>query len=221
MLNAIALSVTTRKNGGKRPIARRSTSAMRLLDAVVCISEYFIRVRRWMRLILYSRPRWPLMAGKTWMSSWTRCLPTGIDRRVRFFWRTPGQTSRVQDPPDRGDVGGRKALTQFVSDAFGAVGRMGLPQCDHGLTIGIGHDLAAVLLGRRRAISAVSSANPALNGASMHAKAASQFGLGGAVLVQPSHQRALRSGQGGFGVIMHGRIHSIVDRTPAECANLL
>lgn len=45
------------------------------------------------------------------------------------------------------------------------------------LSIGISDNLATVLLGGTRTISQVSSTNPALNGASMHAKATGQFGL--------------------------------------------
>jgi hypothetical protein len=89
------------------------------------------------------------------------------------------------------------------------------------LSIGIGDNLAAVLLGGTRAVSQVSAANPALNSASMHAKAARQFSLRGTLLVQFSHQRALCGSQSGFGVIAHGYIQSVVGRTPAECANLL
>jgi hypothetical protein len=68
---------------------------------------------------------------------------------------------------------------------------MGLPKCENGMAIGIGHDLAAVLLRRTRAVGGVLSVNPALNGAPMDTKTASQLSLGGTILVQLSHQRSL------------------------------
>lgn len=74
------------------------------------------------------------------------------------------------------------------------------------LSIGIGDHVTTVLLGSTRAISGVSSANPALNGASMHTKTARQCSLRGALLVQLSHKRALGGGQCSFGVIVHAHI---------------
>jgi len=74
------------------------------------------------------------------------------------------------------------------------------------LTIGISDGLAAVPLGRTRAVSRVGATNPALNGAPMHTEAAGQFGLRDAVLVELLHLRALCRSQRCFGVIVHDGI---------------
>lgn len=108
-----------------------------------------------------------------------------------------------------------------MRDTLGAMRGMRAPLGKNCLSIRITNNQATVLLGSARAVSGVSSANPALNSASMHAKTTSQFSLGGTLLVQFSHQRALCGSQCSFGVIVHTHIQSIVGRTPAECANLL
>jgi hypothetical protein len=140
------------------------------------------------------------------MSSCTRCRPTGIARRVRFFGSALRQSCGLENAPDGCHIGTREALAEIERDALRPVGGILVSLSQNRLSIGISDTLATVLLGGTRAISRVSSANPALNGASMHTKTARQCSLRGALLVQLSHERALGDSQCSFSVIMHGHI---------------
>ena len=66
------------EKGGNASNTRWYTAAIVWLVQSAWISEYFQRVARWIKLILYSNPACPLIAGNCCTSPCKRCLPTGI-----------------------------------------------------------------------------------------------------------------------------------------------
>ncbi len=66
------------EKGGRLSKALWYTPATVSVVQSAWISEYFQRVRKWIKLILYSKPLLPLMAGSSWISHCRRWRPTGI-----------------------------------------------------------------------------------------------------------------------------------------------
>ena len=109
----------------------------------------------------------------------------------------------MQDTPDSGRIGGGKAVTQIMGNAFGTLTRLGVACGEHGRTVLLGYHLPPMVVGCRRAVHGIGAPNPALDGSAMNPKATRQFRLRHASGIQLLDVCALAASQRRVCVIVH------------------
>ena len=90
--------------------------------------------------------------------------------QLRFFRRPLGQSSRVQNAPDGGAIGGREMRPEIVGNALRAMRGIGMPVGNDRCSICGGNNLLSVLVGCRGYITDIGTVNPAGNRTRMYAK---------------------------------------------------